>query len=581
MKIKHWGAASLVALLVACGSDSDTKGEVTPPTPEPPTKDTKVFGTQPEFSMRGKHFNLYWNEGSGFYFYEGGMVIEAPKTRPIVISGDEVLDWLDQHHGGESIKNQYVKTFKPGNFSEFDAIIYAMKNRQDEICQRWGKEFGCQLDVEYRWVPERRTFQVSVNGQQNWLTVRDYDGGDETAANNWGLEFIGNFRADEILVKNKMNIGFAPIDEDELAHYQQAQRDEIARLEANDGKLIIDEIRVQTGMRLNQYIDFEQRYIKEYNRQDPYSSTFTTELSEAQLDANGEPMTHTGFVQDGDFVSCGIEGLICWDYTPDYSIRNVEVKAHNLRPDYFYDGVITMADVALSLNDVAGHSGSLILWPTLDTNTNVDTYAINDIDGLYSSGFYGWNYNWTDSAMHERLGTSPWDYSPHIVGDMAVLASPNLVIFQYADFYRSYYEVQEFTAGDDNDPYRATRHHVLEPSSPLTSEHFGWQVANCGQCHSSQDMDFSVHKDLAMDDALEPAKCAECHGSNGAKWGHEQKSGCYRCHFDMVGHGDANTANRTAHPFEKHGIGQSKTLPDPYACVSCHANANDILIGGK
>lgn len=579
--IRNIVLTSLATLLVACGGDDNSS--VPPPTSETSVEDSKIWGTQPVFSMKGKHFNLYWNEGSGFYFVEGGMVVQAPSSKPIIISGDEVLRWLDQNHGGESIKNQYMKMFKPGNFSEFDAIIYAMENRQDEICQRWGKDFGCRLEFDYRWVPERRTFQLTINGEKNWVSGRDYDGGDETAANNWGLEYIGNFRADEVLVKNKMNIGFAPIDETELAHYHKAQLDEIQRLEANNGKLIIPEIHVQTGMRLNQYISFEKRFIKTYNRQNPYGSIFTEVESEAQLDDNNKPMTHTGFVdEDGNFVSCGIEGFLCWDYTPSYIIRNVEVKPHNLRPDYYYDGIITMADVALSLNDVPGHSGSLILWPSLDTNTNVDTYAINDIDGLYSSGFYGWNYNWTDSAMHERMGTSPWDYSPHIVGDMAILASPDLIVFQYADFYRSYYEVQEFTVGDENDPYRNTRHHVLDPKSPLTPEHFGWGVANCGLCHSGQDMDYDTHQGLATEDELvEPAQCAECHGNNGAKLGHDQKSGCYRCHRDMVGHGDANTANRTAHPFEKHGIGLSKTLPDPYACASCHANKNDVLVGGK
>ncbi|BDY04182.1 cytochrome c3 family protein [Ferrimonas sp. YFM] len=583
--------AAMATALTACGGSDDKDTAETPEPPQvtdPNRPAERVFGPRPTHTMAGKSFNLYWNEGSGFYFYPGGMVITPPATRPIVITGDEVLQWLDQHHGGESIKNQYVKMFKPGNFTEFDALVYAAENRKQEICDRWGKAADCEVNLEYQWDPGRRSFDITINGDGNWMTAQDYDGGDETAVNNWGLEHIGYFRPDEILVKHKMNFGFAPYPQDEVEFYYQAQREEITRLEENGGKVIVAEIQVQTGMRLNSQMEFETRYIKEYNRANPYESVFTEERSEAQLDDNGQPMYHTGFMMEGMFISCGIEGLICWDYEPDYRIRNVEVKPHNLRPDYYYDGVVTMADVALSLNDVPGHSGSLILWPSLDTNTTVETYAINDIDGLYSSGFYGWNYNWShkmlferEGAPYQKLGQTPFDYSPHIVGDMAVLGSPDVMVFQYGDFYRSYYEVQEFLQGDEHDPYRLTRGSIAEPMAPLSEAHFGWKVANCGMCHTPKDMDYGKHPSLVDDRVIEPAKCAECHGNNGAPEGHDQKAGCYRCHFDMVGHGDAIEANFTAHPFEKLGKGQSATFPDPYSCVSCHANQQDVLVGGK
>ncbi|RTR37119.1 hypothetical protein EKG38_20730 [Shewanella canadensis] len=579
MTMMLFAALSATSLSGCGGSDKgETEKPVTPPIGDINRPQENVFGAQPKYTMVGKSFNFYWNEKDGMIFFEGGAEFNPPQSEPIDISGDEVLRWLDENHGGESIKNQYVKMFKPGVFTEFDVLAYVTENRKAEICQRWEKPSNCEVNFTYNWSEDRRSFDYAINGESNWLAVQDYSGGIEDPV----LELVTASRPDEVIVKNKMSMGVYPYPIDEVELYQEAQRQEIERLNKNGGKVIIPATFVQTGMKHYKGINFYQKYIKVYAGSMWAPSEYTDDIDEAQLDDNGRPMYHTGYDdEEGNFVGLGISGLLYWDYTPDYMIPNVEVTAHNLRPDLYYDGVITMADFVLSLNDINGHSGDLIKWPTLDTGSEVDTYAVNGIDGLYSSGFYGWNYNWTHSMIHDAFQTSPWDSSPHIVADSAILASPDLLVFQYANFYESYYEVQKFIQGDKNDPYVNTRKAVLDPMSPLTSAHFGWKVADCSMCHSTQDMDYGSHNGLNTDELLEPAKCAECHGNNGAPKGHDQKAGCYRCHFDMVGHADAIEVNGSSHPFEKDGIRVSKVMPDPYACVSCHYNENDILVGGK
>ncbi|WP_286339150.1 cytochrome c3 family protein [Ferrimonas sp. YFM] len=313
---------------------------------------------------------------------------------------------------------------------------------------------------------------------------------------------------------------------------------------------------------------------------------FSPNVEDAEIDENGQPKSHWGYETENGFIGCGITGMSCVFSEEAVTLTNLEVTAHNIRPDYYYDGVITMADVALSLNDHVdangnkNHSASLVIWPTLDTGAKVESYAIDTIDGLGTSGFYGWNYGWHHLMA---LGNPEMDIgggnSPHMVGDMAILTSPDSISFYYTNMYEQYYEVQQNVAGDAADPYRLTRSNVLTPKFPLPETHFGRGVADCGMCHSAADMNFDSGN-AAHKGEIEPAKCAECHGSNGAPKGHNKVAGCYRCHQSMTGHGDAVVANKTVHPFEQTGSGLSKVMPDPYACVSCHTNDNPHVVGG-
>lgn len=590
----------LVSLISACGSDDSQT--VSQPEPELPNKNNpfpNVFGPPVQHTMLGKQVHFYWNEKEA---NNGDMLRVPPKSKPIVVSGDEVIRWLDENHNGESLRNSYVKTYKPGNFSSFDIFVYVVENRKDEVCQRWEKEPNCKLEVKYQWDEDRRTFDYSINGEDNWLFAQDYSAGIEHEEGFWGLEITEHHRPDQVLAKDELSVGIASYDKTKVDFYKQYQRDEVSRLNANDGKLILNYLQIlglverkidpeKLGM-VQQYII---GYVDDYGNPgtmpgNPGSKElhplFSDDVTLAQIDDNGKPKTHWGYLQGSKFIPCGISGQDCvWPHI-DQEIINLEVTAHNIRPDYFYDGVITFSDIALSLEDYVDengnkpYSGSLVYWPTLNTKAKVESYAINAINGLGSSGFYGWNFGWNYLVGQQRPDMNiGGGQATHIMPDMAQLTSPYDAYFAYTSMYDKYYAIQKNIAGDDADPYRLTRQHVLKPKYPLPETHFGRGVADCGMCHNETDMNFDSETSAHIGE-VKPAECAECHGNNGAKKGHNQVAGCYRCHQDMTGHADANTANKTTHPFEKTGSGLSKVMPDPYACVSCHYNDNPEKVGG-
>lgn len=124
----------------------------------------------------------------------------------------------------ESVRNGYIKTYRPGNFSSFDVFLYAVNNRQDEVCQRWGKEAGCELAVEYYWDEDRRSFEYSINGETNWMFAQDYHGGIEHEQGNWGLEITEHQRPDQVLAKDGLSVGIAPYEQQKVDFFKEVQR---------------------------------------------------------------------------------------------------------------------------------------------------------------------------------------------------------------------------------------------------------------------------------------------------------------------------------------------------------------------
>ncbi|GIU28247.1 hypothetical protein TUM4433_16190 [Shewanella schlegeliana] len=578
MKFRKLGLASLFSvmfgsLVVGCGSDSDDNsdsgGTVSPPDVSQDHPHPHVFGKVQNSNLEKASFSLYW-----------GIPKPVPTDLPIQITGAEVIDWLDRNYGGEAIINQHKKVWKRGNFSTFDVAAYAADEMSERVCHQWKGTKDCDLEFSFTWNPERQTHDLVVNGEKNWNHSYWYwsgDDGDHGGVQN--LEYFGQIRMDETRSDDKINIGIHPVGD--LDKHIAAQKAEVARLEANGGQVIIPLINVQTKWRNDPNVDFHQWYIiSQECPGNPSNYCFSPDESLAMIDANGKPMSHMGKVdEEGKFSSCGITGGKCNDKRYDYTIKNLKVKAHNIRPDIYYDGVITMADVLLSLNDHEDHngkhSGTMNFWPILATESNPESFAFESLDGLYASGNHGWLFDWGEvNNSHFYFN------SPHIMPDKVVLVSPELIKWRYASFYDSYGEWQKFMAYDLNDPYKNTRHKVKTAQWPLEASHFGWKVADCAQCHTTADMDFECTKQLKEPGLLEPAKCAECHGANGASDGHLEKAMCVRCHIDLVGHGDALT-NKQVHPFGEFGSGLSKTMSDPYSCVSCHQNEKDVLVGGK
>lgn len=141
----------------------------------------------------------------------------------------------------------------------------------------------------------------------------------------------------------------------------------------------------------------------------------------------------------------------------------------------------------------------------------------------------------------------------------------------------------------------------------LNEEHFGWEIADCTQCHN-EDKDPKGHggRNWPVNAAdgfneTQPYYCATCHGSNGATKGHDAIGTCYWCHNSDNGlknHREASSmklmkesdwvANiiegstrppqrySNLSPYGEESIPVSsvyntgKVFPDPYSCVTCH-----------
>lgn len=72
------------------------------------------------------------------------------------------------------------------------------------------------------------------------------------------------------------------------------------------------------------------------------------------------------------------------------SAQNVEVKAHNLRPDLFQPGVITRADILMSAMDTGAIDLGFQFWSTLSTGAIINSYAIESINGMSYTGVADW-----------------------------------------------------------------------------------------------------------------------------------------------------------------------------------------------
>lgn len=83
------------------------------------------------------------------------------------------------------------------------------------------------------------------------------------------------------------------------------------------------------------------------------------------------------------------EVVIDWAYGNRATFRNLEVTAHNSRPDIYQPGVITTMDIMLSLADrYPGIDVHFAWWPELSNDTMVNGYLLNamNIDALDDNG---------------------------------------------------------------------------------------------------------------------------------------------------------------------------------------------------
>ncbi|QIZ75669.1 hypothetical protein [Ferrimonas lipolytica] len=202
------------------------------------------------------------------------------------------------------------------------------------------------------------------------------------------------------------------------------------------------------------------------------------------------------------------------------------------------------------------HTGTSNPADPNDTSTN---YPDGKIDAVGNAATF-------EECDPETTDISDWyaDGESHIFSDVWLMNYPGDYMwvgnFNMYDFYPTG-ESQRWV-GDEKWPI----YDINDAIEPLTEEHFGWGVADCGNCHSLDgihvDGDISTAlgvnptpvdvldvgvQSYPVDDPTElqvaPYQCAECHGSNGAPKGHGETGRCFWCHaedYQPTGHGTIN-----------------------------------------
>lgn len=153
----------------------------------------------------------------------------------IKIEGMDNMDFRS-----EEVSTVRPDIFKEGRFSVFDILVH-LKERGD-------------LEMEYHYDESMNTNVIdSINGEENWWYMVYYDGG--WPENN-------NFRIDHYPYKDKMYIRILKEDKEMLDEIYEMFREEIARKNANNGKVIIPKVLLK-GPKTN--LVFENVEVRAHN----------------------------------------------------------------------------------------------------------------------------------------------------------------------------------------------------------------------------------------------------------------------------------------------------------------------------
>ncbi|MEZ9538720.1 hypothetical protein AB4160_11010 [Shewanella sp. 10N.286.51.B8] len=564
MKQLNTTAALLaLAILSGCGSDDSNSAPTPPDLPEtgqPPQTGSEVFDN-------------VW-----------GPDIKWQLEGPITIYFDRMdrADWVAQserRHAdikhGFTVEAEEVRRviptplrddlFNDGQITFAEVLLYLSQTRDDfHVEYQWGEDIGA-----YRYTVWRNEDGSAVEfdidgkpvgeGDPNWYANSIPDTADfkrEFQYNNWG-ENVGT-RLEMTVLQSNSGVLLRPRSEAYTYRREEMQRTQVerrneAQAQFSDNRIIIPEVML-----------------------DP---------------ADGEPRY----------------------------FYNVEVRPHNLRPDiYKKDAMITMADIYMSMHEDGLIDVGFSYWGKISTGIDIQHFIINSVDGATNQARYAyaingyerryikdWNHKYGLGDMSKPEDTPPATFCDGIALDGSATGTSNGQIDQecgeyfaskgieidltdwygyrnmhtFADVWPMYYPV-DYTAvmarqlmfaapeshrvgGDNQYPI----YDIDEAIRPLSAEHFGWGVADCGTCHSLG----SIHSDgdqgslgvnptpvyvmdLAngvqsyevldeADRAVAPYQCAQCHGSNGAPAGHGEMGVCFWCHdneFQPKNHGSVN-----------------------------------------
>ncbi|MDO6620540.1 hypothetical protein AB4140_19715 [Shewanella sp. 10N.286.51.B2] len=562
--IKTSATLLMLAMLAACGSDDAKSSPENPDIPEivePPQTGSQVFD-----NVWGP--DIKWQ-------------LEGPIT---IYIGKEMArtDWVAQserRHG--DIKHGYTvqaadvrklipkplrdDIFNDGQITFAEVLLYVSATRDD-------------FHVEYEWGEDIGAYRFTVWHNEDGSNIEfDTDGkpvgeGDPNWAANW-IPDTGEFKRE-----NKYtNFGEAV-----------GTRMEMTVLQDNSGVMLASRSEAYTYRREEmQRTQVERRKADEEKFGDN-RATFPRVMVQP---VGGEQMV----------------------------FNDVVVRPHNLRPDiYKKDVMITMADVFMSLHEQGLVEMGFSYWGQISTGANIQHFLVNSVDGVVNQARFAyaidgyetrytsdWNHKYGLGNMADSNSAPPATFCDGIGLDGQKTGTPNgLVDEECAEYFGSkgieidltdwhgdknrhvfpdvwplYYPTDsvfvmarqlKFAApeshrvgGDDKYPI----YDIDEAIRPLSEEHFGWGVADCGTCHSLG----SIHSDgdqgslgvnptpvyvmdLAKgvqsyevldeaDRAVAPYQCAQCHGNNGAPEGHGEVGVCFWCHdneFQPKNHGSVN-----------------------------------------
>ncbi len=132
----------------------------------------------------------------------------------------------------ETVRNDI---FREGHFSLFDVLIYL------DSCD--------SIDMEYHFDEAMNTHIIdSINGKENWWYRAHYDGG-------WWENTV--FRMDHYLIKEKTSIEIIQKEASYINQIYDVYREEIERLNENQGKIIIPEVIIEGKTDTIQFTDVE------------------------------------------------------------------------------------------------------------------------------------------------------------------------------------------------------------------------------------------------------------------------------------------------------------------------------------
>jgi len=146
------------------------------------------------------------------------------------------IDTIGQfRYDSTEIKTVRNDIFKEEHFSLFDLLIYLDSHES--------------IDMEYHFDEAMNTHIIdSINGKENWWYKAHYDGG-------WWENTV--FRMDHYVIKEKTSIEIIQKEASYINQIYDVYREEIERLNENNGKIIIPEVIIEGKTDTIKFTDVE------------------------------------------------------------------------------------------------------------------------------------------------------------------------------------------------------------------------------------------------------------------------------------------------------------------------------------